>query len=140
MATKRMYSSNVIDSDPFLDLPMSAQLLYFHLGMKTDDDGFVLGARRIARYIGASEQDIITLVQHGFLIEFPSKVYVITHFLVNNSLKNDRYHQTIYQKEYHCLGKTSNNEYYLAQPYTMKEDHIIPMYDELSNNDDCNND
>ena len=116
MATKRMFSNIVIDSDAFLDLPESAQLLYFHIGMKTDDDGFVTGTRRIMKLIGGTEADITALVDSGFLIPFPdSKVYVVTHFRINNDLKNDRYHSTVYQTEYEQLTMTDNKEYRLKQ-------------------------
>lgn len=117
MATKRMFSNNVIDSDAFLDLPVTAQLLYFHIGMKTDDDGFVTGAKRIVKLIGGTEADITALVDSGFLIPFPdSKVYVVTHFRINNDLKNDRYHSTVYQTEYEQLMMTDNKEYRLKPP------------------------
>lgn len=118
MATKRMFSNNVIDSDAFLDLPVTAQLLYFHIGMKTDDDGFVIGARRIVKLIGGTEADITALVDSGFLIPFSdSKVYVVTHFRINNDLKNDRYHSTVYQTEYEQLMMTDNKEYRLKLPF-----------------------
>ena len=41
MATKRMFSKDIVGSDAFQDMPHSSQLLYFHLGMEADDDGFV---------------------------------------------------------------------------------------------------
>ena len=117
MATKRMFSNNVIDSDAFLDLPPTAQLLYFHIGMKTDDDGFVTGARRIMKVIGGTDDDIKALVDSGFLIPFPdSKVYVVTHFRINNDLKNDRYHTTVFQTEFEKLMMTDNKEYRLKPP------------------------
>ena len=117
MATKRMFSNSVIDSDAFLDLPPAAQLLYFHIGMKTDDDGFVTGARRIMKVIGETEDDIAALIDSGFLIPFPeSKVYVVTHFRINNDLKNDRYHPTLFQAEYQQMMITDNKVYCLKQP------------------------
>lgn len=112
MATKRMFSNNVIDADAFLDLPTMAQLLYFHCGMKTDDDGFVNGARKIARIIGATDDDFKLLIDSGFLIEFPeSKVFVVAHHRLNNDLKNDRYHGTIYKQEFAQLILTENRMY-----------------------------
>ena len=112
MATKRMFSNTVIDSDLFLDLPAMAQLLYFHCGMKTDDDGFVSGARRIARIIGATDDDFQLLIDNGFLIEFPeSKVFVVVHHRLNNDLKNDRYHGTVYKQEFAQLVLTENRMY-----------------------------
>ena len=46
MAEKRMFSKQIIDSDAFLDMPLSAQALYFHLSMRADDDGFVDNPRK----------------------------------------------------------------------------------------------
>ena len=39
MAERRMFHTTVVESDAFLDLPLQAQALYFHLGMHADDDG-----------------------------------------------------------------------------------------------------
>lgn len=111
-----MFSNIIIDSDSFLDLSPMQQLLYFHCGMKTDDDGFVSGARRIARIIGATDDDFTALVNNGFLIEFPaSKVCCIVHHRQNNELKNDRYHPTTYQQEFAQLELTNNKEWRLKQ-------------------------
>ncbi len=46
MAQKRMFTMKIVDSDAFLDMPMSAQCLYFHLNMRADD----LGAERNTDY------------------------------------------------------------------------------------------
>lgn len=132
MATKRMFSNNVIDSDAFLDLPPTSQLLYFHIGMKTDDDGFVTGARRIMKVIGGTDDDIKALVDNGFLIPFPdSKVYVVTHFRINNDLKNDRYHTTVFQTEFEKLMMTDNKEYRLKQPSPNMDTECIHNVSEM---------
>lgn len=47
MAEKRMFARKIIDSDAFLEMPLSAQALYFHLNMRADDDGFVNNPKRI---------------------------------------------------------------------------------------------
>ena len=115
MATKRMFSNIVIDSDKFLDLSPMQQLLYFHCGMKTDDDGFVSGARRIARIIGATDDDYAALVNNGFLIDFPeSKVCCVVHHRQNNNVQNDRYHETDYKRERSQLTMTENKEWQLV--------------------------
>ena len=122
MANKRMFSNTVIDSDMFLDLSPMAQLLYFHCGMKTDDDGFVSGAKRISKIIGATDNDLQSLIDNGFLIEFPdSKVFVVVHHRQNNDLKNDRYHQTNYRREFDHLELTTNKEYRLKHPVSNEE-------------------
>ena len=41
MANKRMFSLDVVDTDLFLEMPVSSQALYFQLGMRADDDGVV---------------------------------------------------------------------------------------------------
>lgn len=122
VANKRMFSNTVIDSDLFLDLSPMAQLLYFHCGMKTDDDGFVSGAKRISRIIGATDHDFQSLIDNGFLIEFPdSKVFVIVHHRQNNDLKNDRYHPSNYRQEFDQLELTQNKEYRLKQDASMMD-------------------
>lgn len=115
MANRRMFSRDITDSDPFLDLPLSAQALYFHLGMAADDEGFVSSAKRTARSIGAGESDLSSLVDSGFLIPFPeSGVYVITHFLINNTIRSDRAKKTTYQDEFGRLKKSPNGFYTLG--------------------------
>lgn len=51
MAAKRMFSLDVIDTDKFMDMPNSTQSLYFHLGMRSDDEGFVSSPRKITRLV-----------------------------------------------------------------------------------------
>lgn len=90
MADRRMFHKSIVESDSFLDMPTSAQALYFHLGMHADEDGFVNGPRRIARLIGANDSDLQMLIDKRFLLTFSNGVVVIKHWRVANSLKNDR--------------------------------------------------
>lgn len=99
MAQKRMFSLQVTDTDRFLDMSASAQALYFHLGMHGDDDGFVSSPRKIARIAGCNDDDLRLLATKGYIIPFESGVVVITDWNINNTLKNDRYHPTIYTAE-----------------------------------------
>lgn len=85
-----MFHKNVVESDAFLDMPTSAQVLYFHLGMNADDDGFVNSPKRIVRQVGAGIEDLRLLIDKRFLIEFENGVIVIKHWRMANSLKNDR--------------------------------------------------
>ena len=89
MAERRIFHASVVESDVFLDLPVGAQALYFHIGMHADDDGFVNGPRQIARKLRVGRQYISLLVEKGFLLQFDDLV-VLRHWLVANSLKNDR--------------------------------------------------
>lgn len=116
MALKRMFSREITDSDAFLDLSLPAQCLYFHACLAADDEGFISAGKRIARAIGATEKELDELVQHGFLILFPSGVYVAAHFWVSNNLRSDRFHETVYQAERKLLERNENNVYQLRQP------------------------
>jgi len=79
-----------LDIDKFLDMPATAQLLYFHLGMRADDDGFVASPRRIMMLIGCGQDDMKILILKGFVIAFESGVCVITDWKQNNQLRHDR--------------------------------------------------
>ena len=49
MAARRMFAFAITSSDAFLDMPLSAQALYFHLCLSADDDGFVNAQTRSGR-------------------------------------------------------------------------------------------
>ena len=111
MAEKRMFTMKIIDSDSFLDLPLSAQALYFHLNMRADDDGFVGNPKKIMKMIGASEDELKLLLIKRFVIGFESGVIVIKHWRMHNTLKCDRYHPTSYQDEFAKLRLKTNKSY-----------------------------
>lgn len=99
MAERRMFSKRIIDSDAFLDMPLSTQALYFHLSMRADDDGFVSNPRRIRTMVGASEDDLKLLIAKRFLLTFESGVVVIKHWRIHNYINPDRYTPTTYVEE-----------------------------------------
>lgn len=111
MAEKRMFTQKIIDSDAFLEMPLSAQALYFHLNMRADDDGFVNNPKKVTRLINASDDDLKILILKRFIIAFDSGVIVIKHWRMHNSLKMDRYHPTDYQEEFLQLGLKENRSY-----------------------------
>lgn len=114
MAQKRMFSLQVVDTDKFTDMPTSAQALYFHLGMHGDDDGFVSSPKKIQRAAGCNDDDMRLLAAKGFVIPFDSGVVVITDWRINNTLKNDRYSETIYQNEKAMLHSDKSGKYFLG--------------------------
>lgn len=99
MAERRMFAKTIIDSDAFLDMPLSAQALYFHLSMRADDEGFVGNPKRIRGMIGASEDDLKLLILKRFLLAFDSGVVVIKHWKIHNYIQSDRYKETTYLEE-----------------------------------------
>ena len=114
MAQKRMFSREVTESDAFLELSMQAQCLYLHLLVSgVDDEGMIGAAKRITRAVGANSAQLNELVEHGFLIPFPSGVYAAVHFHVHNTLKSDRTHPTIFQDERKQLELSENETYVL---------------------------
>lgn len=113
MANKRMFSIDVTETDTFLEMPLTAQALYFHLAMRGDDDGFVSNPRSIMRVTGCSENDLKTLAESGYIITFRSGVIVISDWKVNNYLRGDRYKPTTFQNELSMLTETANKRYVL---------------------------
>ena len=113
MAQKRMFSLTVTYTDTFLDMPTSTQALYFHLGMHGDDDGFVGSPKKIMRSAGCGADDLKLLAAKGFIIPFNSGVVVIRDWRINNDLKNDRYHETVYTEEKAQLCTDQSKRYTL---------------------------
>ena len=111
MAERRMFAQTIIDSDAFLDMPLSAQVLYFHLSMRADDDGFVNNPKKIQRMIGASEDDCKLLIAKRFIIAFDSGIVVIKHWKIHNYIQSDRYKPTVYSEEKAQLIESKNKAY-----------------------------
>ena len=111
MAQKRMFSLSVVDTDQFLEMPLSSRLLYYELGMRADDDGFVANWKKILAFTGLKEDDLKVLIAKKYIIPFDSGVIVIRHWRMNNYLQNDRTKPTIYQEELNKLSTDENNVY-----------------------------
>lgn len=103
MANRRMFSMKIVDTDAFLEMPQSSQLLYFHLAMRADDDGFISNPRRIMKMIGSNDDDFKVLLLKRFLLNFESGVCVIKHWLIHNLVRGDRYTPTQYIREKQML-------------------------------------
>lgn len=116
MARKRMFDIEIVDTDLFLEMPPSTQNLYFHLGMRADDDGFVSNPRKIIRLINSTEDDLKVLIAKKFIIPFESGIIVIRHWKINNYLRADRYTETIYTEEKKLLNQDENGIYNLGIP------------------------
>lgn len=111
MANKRMFSMDIIDSDAFLEMPLSTHALYFHLSMRADDDGFVKNPRKIQRMIGASEDDLKVLIAKRFILPFDSGIVVIKHWKINNNIRSDRYKPTVFIEEKSMIVLKENGAY-----------------------------
>ena len=118
MARRRMFSLDIVDTDKFLDMPSSTQALYFHLGMRADDDGFVSSPKRITKTVNCAEDDLKLLITKGYLIPFESGVVVISDWKINNELKKDRYKPTIHLSEFEKIQTQKNKSYSLIKSMT----------------------
>ena len=113
MAERRMFAKTIIDSDAFLDMSVTARLLYYDLSMRADDDGFVNSPKKIMRMIGASEDDLRMLAARKFIIPFENGVVVIKHWRIHNYIRKDRYNETTYSEQKELLELDENGSYRL---------------------------
>lgn len=121
MAQKRCFTPKIVESDAFLEMPLSTQCLYFHLNFSADDDGFVNSPKKVMKMVGCSEDDLKLLIAKSFVLVFESGVLVIKHYRMHNTLKNDRYKPTDYQEEFAQLGLKDNNSYTWKQNVSILE-------------------
>lgn len=110
-----MFAKKITESDAFLDMPSSTQMLYFHLSMNADDDGFVNNPKKIQRMCGASDDDFKLLIAKSFVILFESGIIVIKHWKMHNYIQSDRYRPTDYVDEKSMLGVKKNKAYTLDE-------------------------
>lgn len=108
-----MFTKRITESDDFLGMPSSSQMLYFHLSMNADDDGFVSNPRKIQRMCGASNDDYNLLIMKRFILVFDSGVIVIKHWRMHNYIQSDRYKPTDCIDEKKMLGLKNNKSYTL---------------------------
>lgn len=136
MANKRMFTMKIVDSDAFLDMPLSAQCLYFHLNMRADDDGFVGNPKRVMKIVNASEDDLKLLIMKKFVLTFDGGVIVIKHWRMHNTLSQNRYHETQYLDEKSLLKIKKNGSYSLEKGDIIDDSRLIgakDKYDRLTN-------
>lgn len=132
MAQKRMFSMKIVDSDAFLEMPLSTQCLYFHLNMRADDDGFVGNPRKIMRLINSGEDDLKVLIAKRFVLPFDNSVMVIKHWLIHNTIQSDRYKPTVYADEKQQLFIKDN------KAYTLTPQEHVPLPEKTDENDTKN--
>ena len=106
-----MFAKAIIDSDIFLDMPLSTQALYFHLAMRADDEGFVNNPKKIQKMIGASDDDVRILIMKRYILTFESGIIVIKHWKIHNYIQNDRFKPTSYVEEKATLTLDEKKSY-----------------------------
>ena len=122
-----MFAKTIIDSDAFLDMPMSARLLYYDLAMRADDDGFNNSPKKVMRTIGATTDDMNILITRKFIIPFENGVVVIKHWRIHNYIRKDTYNETPYKEQKALLEFDENKAYRIK-----KDDCLLSVDDPLT--------
>ena len=101
----------VVDTDAFLEMPCSAQNLYFHIGMRSDDDGFCSNPIKITKMVNASGDDLKLLIAKKFLLECNNGVVVVKHWWLHNTMRKDTYKPSNYLEDNPDLKLDVNKSY-----------------------------
>lgn len=127
MAKKRMFRLDVLETDAFMDMPLTTQALYFHLNLRADDDGFVANPKMITRNIGASMDDLNLLIAKRFVLLFEDGVIVIKHWRLHNNLTTNRYQETKFIEDKSFLLIKDNGAYSLDHGEPIDDTHYIEV-------------
>lgn len=111
MANKRMINKTITESDAFLDMPITAQNLYFHLNMNADDEGFINAPNMVVRTCSANKDDLEVLLLKKFLLAFDNGIYVIKHWRIHNTIRKDKTKETNYKDQKNELEIDKNGSY-----------------------------
>jgi hypothetical protein len=134
MADRRMFAKTIIDSDAFLDMPITTQVLYFHLCMRADDEGFINNPKKIQRMVGCNDDDLKLLIVKSFVIPFETGIIVIKHWKLHNYIRKDRFKATVYKEERSVLFEKENGVYAFESPEDKNQ------INETENFNNCNED
>lgn len=116
-----MFAKTIIDSDAFIEMPISARLLYYDLAMRADDDGFINAPKKIMRFVGATNDDMNILIMRKFIIPFDNGVVVIKHWRIHNYIRKDTYNETSYKEQKSMLELDENKAYRLSSQLSVDE-------------------
>ena len=127
VAQKRMFRLDVLETDAFMEMPLTTQALYFWLGLKADDDGFVGNPNMVTRNVGASSDDLKLLIAKRFLIQFADGVVVVKHWRMHNTLSVNRYKETKYLSDKSLLLLQENKAYSLNSGTPLDDRRLTEM-------------
>ncbi len=127
MARKRMFRLDVLETDAFMDMPLTTQALYFHLNMRADDDGFIGNPKQIVRLIGASQDDLKLLIAKKFVLTFEDGVIVIKHWRMHNTLSANRYKETNFLEDKAMLRLKENKSYSFDKGEVLCDQHLVEI-------------
>ena len=124
VAQRRMISLKIVDTDIFLDMPLTARYLYLEFCTRADDEGFIASPKKILRMVGCSDDDFKILMAKQFIIPFESGVCVIKHRKIHNYIRSDRFTETIYLNEKSLLAVDENSAY--VKVHDENTHYVIP--------------
>ena len=93
-----MFAKQVVHSARFLRMPIKARLLYYELGMETDDEGIVEAVKAI-RIAGVSEGTLDILVEKGYvtILDPEDLIVYMNDWNTNNNLRKDKLTPSVYR-------------------------------------------
>ena len=103
-----------METDRFARLPFSSQVIYVHMILNADDDGFVDNVESLMRVYGVERKYYRELINRGYLIDFDSGVAVIVDWRRMNKVRVDRYTPTDYTEELKSLRLDQKDRYIKA--------------------------
>lgn len=135
-----MLSRKITDDDRFINLSASAQALYLHLVMSADDDGFTNQIQMSMFKAHATSQDYEALKTSNFIIEFKDDAIVIRHWLIQNTLQNDRYNETLFTEDKEALKIERGKPYEIMDTnriqnvYSLETEHNLTKHNLTKHN------
>lgn len=122
-----MFRLDVLETDAFMEMPLTTQALYFHLNLRADDDGFIGNPNQIVKLIGAGTDDLKLLIAKRFVIAFEDGVIVIKHWRMHNTLSSYRYKETNFIEDKTMLKIKENKAYSLTSGDNICDEHLIKI-------------
>ena len=85
-----MLHASVIESDAFYQLPVRSQVIYIHMCLLADDEGFCTQTDRLRQLLRAKQSEVDILIERGYLYRFHASLYLITHWRIHNVVRRDK--------------------------------------------------
>lgn len=125
------FSGDIVLSDKFYKMPITARYLYFTYGVIARDKGVLIGAVHTALACGCSVEDISTLVNNGYLIPIEDGHYKIVHWYENNGIhETSKIRNTASYREWKkAVLKRDGVCQYCGSSYRLEAHHIKPFAD-----------
>ena len=124
MATKRMIAKEILMSDKFLQLPVTARLLYIYITVFADDDGICDNPKFICSIANATDGDITALVNNEFIYFFENYIVIVADWLTYNRVKPSIYQPSKHTKIRDSLCVNKNGSYTLSKSCRQHVDNI----------------